>query len=391
METSRPSGRNLAWAGLCVLAVFGWQFLTVHYNYGGNWTALFCTGETLGVPSELAGENIYQFPQIGGWDGQFYHYVAHDPFLRTDLRKHIDAPRLRYRRILIPALAFVLAGGNAASIDWAYRFVILLFFLLGACWLSRFAEALGYHAAWGLAFFFLPAAIVSTDRMGVDVALAALCVGFALYTREDRRPLALYSILVLAGLARDTGTLMTAAYCIWLLFQKRIARSLAFATAVIPVGVWYLFVNRKTVPYSFDGALAVPLTGAIDRVIHPMQYPFGRISATLIQSLDLLALAGVLLAFWLSIGIASRNRFNPTSWMIILFTVLGLVVWRPGDWLEAYDYGRILTPLLLFEALDAAASYQWIGVAPLCMVLPRIGMQLSSQVLGVAQGLAGIR
>ena len=43
---------------------------------------------------------------------------------------HRHAPGLRYRRILIPALAYVLAWGDAVDIDTAYRAVILLFFAI---------------------------------------------------------------------------------------------------------------------------------------------------------------------------------------------------------------------------------------------------------------------
>ena len=107
------------------------------------------------------------------------------------------------------------------------------------------------------------------------------------------------------------------------------------------------------------------------------------------MSLDYLAIAGVILAFGLGIRIAVERRLSATRWTIVLFTLLGLVVWRPGDWLEAYDYGRILTPLALLIAVDSLASRQWIGLAPMCMLLPRCGLQMGLQVLGVCKGLAG--
>ena len=34
----------------------------VGFNYGGNWTALFCTGEKVPVPPQLEAEGIYLFP-----------------------------------------------------------------------------------------------------------------------------------------------------------------------------------------------------------------------------------------------------------------------------------------------------------------------------------------
>ena len=32
---------------------------------------------------------------------------------------------------------------------------------------------------------------------------------------------------------------------------------------------------------------------------------------------------------------------------MVLFTLLGIFIWRPGDWIEAYDYGRILSQTVM--------------------------------------------
>src|ERR1700722_4966098 len=107
------NGRPIWLALLAVAAVFARQCATVHANYGGNWTALYCTGARLGVPAPLASEHVWQFPGSNGFDGQMYHYIAHDPLIRdAALAGHVDDPRLRYRRILVPGLAYLLAGGH---------------------------------------------------------------------------------------------------------------------------------------------------------------------------------------------------------------------------------------------------------------------------------------
>ena len=92
-----------AWvpALVCTLLGLSWQLLTVHYNYGGHFTALFCTGSDLPTPPSPAGEHIYIFPASGGYDGQSYHYVAHDPLCRTDIGRAVPDPLIRYRRGLL--------------------------------------------------------------------------------------------------------------------------------------------------------------------------------------------------------------------------------------------------------------------------------------------------
>ena len=377
-----PYAKSAAWAVLCAAFVLLWQGLTVRCNYGGNWSALYCTGVKFRIPPALAGENIYTFRQSYGWDGQFYHYIAHDPFLADGMWKAIDTPGMRYRRILVPGLAYVLALGNAKHVDAAYRAVILLFFGLGAYWLSRLAVLYRHSPAWGLAFVCVPAAIVSMDRMAVDVALAAFAMAFALYSRQGEEDWKLYTVLLLAALVRETGLLLVAAYCIWLLLRKRVPLAALFATAAIPTLAWYKYVGDRTPPLKLAHAIVLPFSGLLDRLLHPLLYPFSPLADAVIQGFDYLAAAGIVLAFAMAFRLARKTGFNPRCWAMVVFVLLGMFL-RRSEWLEAYDCGRILSPLLVLLALEPLASFEWLPLAPLCMVLPRCALQLAPQVLGV--------
>src|SRR5438445_7604793 len=129
-----------AWAGATAAVLLAWQALIVQGDYGGNWTGLFLTGDAGGrVPPALA-SRTYLF-HGSGFDGQFYRLVAHDPFFRNGFAALMDVPADRYRRILVPGLAWLLAGGRMELIDPAFDAVILGFVFLGAWWLARFAAA----------------------------------------------------------------------------------------------------------------------------------------------------------------------------------------------------------------------------------------------------------
>ena len=141
-----------------------------------------------------------------------YHYIAHDPWITRGAVTAMDDPALRYRRILVPALAWALALGRDSAIHAAYFAVILGFVFLGVYWLARAMLIQGRHPAWGLMFVLMPAALVSMDRMTVDVALAALTVGFVLYSSDEGPRWKLLLILACAALARETGLLLTAGY-----------------------------------------------------------------------------------------------------------------------------------------------------------------------------------
>ena len=387
-----PTGfpRSAPIVGLsCALLAFSWQFLTVRYNYHKDWSGLFCTGENAVLPPVVAAERPYRFAGAPGWDGQLYHEIAHDPLLRHGTVSYVAGARLRYRRILIPALAFALSGGNDAGVDVAYRSVVILFFALGGFWLSWLLQAGGKPPALGLLFLLLPASIASLDREAVDVGLLAFCCAFVVYTKNVRSPWTLYTVLLLAGLVRETGLLLAAAYCVWLLLQHDFRKSALFATSAVPTFGWYLFVSTRTPPNSESASIAIPFSGVLHRLTHRMEYFGDPLKVTVIQSMDFLAAAGVLVAMIFALRVAWRRRLDPVRLAIVLFALLGLLAWEPGNWLEALDYARILSPLLLFEALLYMDGSGFVVLAPLCMVLPRFGIQMGAQVLGVLKGLAG--
>jgi hypothetical protein len=101
------------------------------------------------------------FQNSGGYDGQSYHYVAHDPLDRTDIGRAVPDPSRRYP----------------------------LFLGLGAYWLAQLLAQLlartGGHPLFAALYFAVPVAIISLDRMLVDLTLASLGLGFAVYMDRD--------------------------------------------------------------------------------------------------------------------------------------------------------------------------------------------------------------
>lgn len=397
-ELSQGAGRRVsfAWATLAAALLVFWQFVTVHYNRGGNWTALFCTGQIERVPPQLL-PDTYLFTDSVGYDGQMYRYVAHDPFARLGLDKYIDAPWLRYRRILVPFLAFALAGGRQASIDATYIAVIAGFVLAGSYWLSRWAVIHGFPAAWGVAFLLAPASLVSMDRMTVDVALAALTVGFAYYAAA-RSTAGLYCVLLLACLTRETGALLVAAVFVFELWSRRFTRAFFWASAALPAAIWYLFVSvhlhafrtGRVVPRWFAGR---PGWGIIARILNPQRYGFPPGVEAITRTLDVIALMGILAALIAAFVLLFSRPADPLRLTGLMFAVVAILLTRPHYWDGCFGYSRVFTPLLLVIALDAArwksqSHRWWWGLVPWLLVDLRIGLQLAPQALGVLQGIA---
>ncbi len=375
----------------CAALVLGWQWLTVRYNYQGNWSALFCTGSKFPTPPLEEFRGTYVLGGSFGYDGQFYRYIAHDPFLERGLWKWVDAPRLRYRRILLPLLAFAGGLGRPGAIDTAYLAVTLGFVFLGGYWASRYAVQRGRHPGWGLGFVLTPAVLVSADRMTVDGALAALTCGWALYWGKRAAPkVAGYALLLALPLVRETGVLLNLVSGAVLALTRKARELVVWAAVILPCAAWYAFVASRTQGGmgdlgNFVGRL--PLAGFAARVLHPCVYPTGTPMRGLFVGLDYVALGGVALALVLGIREWLRRRDGAMEIALLLFCLLAIGTGAPGTWTEALAFGRWLSPLLLLLALKGLETGEGALALPMAMVTLRVGAQFGSQALGVLRGL----
>jgi hypothetical protein len=368
----------------CALGLSG-QWLMVQYNYGGNLTGLFCHGSRFPVPAELGWEHVYVFANSGGYDGQSYHYVAHDLLDRTPIGRAVPDPERRFPRILVPGLAWLVALGRAQWIDRAFIAVNLGFLFLGAYWLALLLPRIGMNAWWAILYVATPPVIISLDRMLVDLALVTLCLGFAVYWKDgavnwkDAASWKMYAILCAAALCRDSGALLAPALAIHLVAQRQFRRALLFATALIPAVAWTLYVRGHMPRGDVIVAGLVPFRGLVDSILHPRPYRFSAMAQIGIRLLDDVQFAGLLLAMGLGLRDARKMAKNPVRAACFLFAILGICI-PPGTYDDAFAGARILGPLLAWQFFQGERLALW-------MVTPRVWLELGPQVLGVLRGL----
>ncbi|HLJ47436.1 MAG TPA: hypothetical protein VKU01_15575 [Bryobacteraceae bacterium] len=369
--------RSLLAAAACTVLLFAWQAFAVYGNYHGNWTALFCTGAKMPVPASLH-ETIWTFKNSYGYDGQMYHYIAHDPWFKRGLDQYVDARRMRYQRILLPGLAHLLAFGEDRYVDAAYIVCVLLCIFLGSLWLGQYAQLHRYSPWIGLAFAAVPAVLVSIDRLTVDVVLACLCVGFALFV--ERCPgWPLYTVLAVAPLARETGFILLGSYVGALLLKRQFRRAAIFITAGLPALAWYRFVALHTATENHASWFSlVPFSGYFQTLLHPVAYPFSLPVVAVARTLDYAALAGIGLAIGWVLILLYRRAIDPLAAAIYGFTALAAFLSLGEIWAEAYAYGRSFTPLLLLLAIVGLRTRRLAMAVPMLLVTPRILLQFAA-------------
>jgi hypothetical protein len=387
--------RRAALLGLiAALAAWSWQFLTVRYNYGGNWTALYRIRAGMPAPDFLRSENLYKFEDTQGYDGQVYHLIAHDPWMRKGSAAAIADASFRYQRIFVPALAWLLAFGRDSWIDASYFTVILAFVFLGVYWMSGCAVRIGRAPEWGLAFLLAPATLVSIDRMTVDIALAAFAAGFANYTFERSAPSSkVLAILTCAALTRETALPIVAGYAVYLATRRRLVQALLAAATALPAAGWYLYLAHHSAggrsPLG-DYVSWIPFAGYADRLLHPVRYSISPLKDAAAVALDYAALAAIAIALVFAVRLAWQRTWNPRACAVYALAIAAMLIGSRSVWEDVNAFGRVLTPFLLLAAIEEwnlqTSTSSWIALAPFVLTDARIALDLAAQIHGVIRG-----
>ena len=371
---------TVAAAGLAL--ALAWQLFLVHGLYQGRWSGLFYTGTEVALPPALAGVEIARAPDPIGFDGQYYRFIAHDPWLATGARAYVDNPPLRWRRILAPALAWAAAGGNAAAVDGAFIATILAFAALGVGASARFVAAHGLSPWLGLAFLALPATYISVERMTVDVALAALVPPFSAFVAAGQG-WRLYALLAVAPLARETGVALAGAVSLVALAERRLGRAVAVAVTLAPFVAWAAYVHSRVGGDSTAWFGAVPLGGLARRTLDPFPEAATGLGLRIAGGLEFLGILGVWAAFVLIALELRRRPRDPLVLAAALTAALFAFLAKEDIWQHAYGYARTMSPVLLLLALAAVRDRRPVLLLPWASMLPRIAFQVAVQALSV--------
>lgn len=378
-------------------AVLLWWTLVVHGAYGGRWNGLYCNGSAAKFPAWLEGrEPLYRVPSPAGYDGQWYHLLAHRPLEYRESAAFMDWPRFRCQRILFPLLVWLVAGGRFEWVDPVYFSMMLAALGAGIYFAAQLAGQRGRTALWGLVFLLMPAAIGSIERMLLDGVLLAAALGMWFFL-ETGRLRAAWALGVLAPFLRETGLLLSAGACAVWLQQRRWQRLVFWAATPAPFLFWMWWTLDLPGSSSQWLGLFANFQRALERAA-PYPYPFPW--ADMLALLDLAAFTAFLAAaawglFELRRIFARRENGQPLlAFVAAIFSATALLSasLHPGDvWDEAYAYARVFSPLLMalfFEALSRRREVLYLLLlAPITL---RVGLHPAAATVRSLRHLCGL-
>lgn len=373
-------------AVLCTALAFAWEWLVVSQYFHGQWSALFCTGDRFTQSPAVKAESTYLFANSYGYDGQLYHAIAHDPLDLQGTERFIDAPHLRYSRILIPAFSYLLGLGRPFWVDRAFRTLELLFLFLGVLCVSRYAECREQRVWWGAAFLLLPGVFISLERNLTDLPLCALIVAAILAEERGNRNWC-WLALAAAGLDREMGLVAIAGFMLASASRRRFREAAIWGAAAIPTVAWYSYVMLHVPqPQVVRFNLSYPLASVVAALQHLQKYPLSPTVIHILHVLDVIAIAGALLGFAWGLRLWMRVKDNVAA-QAVAFALFGVIASPILDYTDVYSFARQNSPLFLALLLYTVQTGERKLLWPLALVLPRSALLDTRMTLLAARNL----
>ena len=305
------------------------------------------------IPAEAGGTE--------GYDGQFVYYIARDP---STAAAYIDVPAYRFQRILLPALARLMALGQEALLPWALLLIGLVSLAAGTAILEnllvRQRVSRWYALGYGLTIGTFGAVRLSLPE---PLAYALVLGGILLITRERWLWAAL--LFALAALTRETTLLIPAGYGLYLLYQRRWRLAVVFGgLTLLPFLIWQaiLYVRLGSFGIGSGGAQAtsfelIPFAGVIR--IFTEAPPQARLGLLLIFGVLLIPFV-LLPTFWgLKTVWNDWRRGTLTAASFVLLTTALMMPFVPfSTYREPLGILRFIVGLQIAVILYAAERHQ---------------------------------
>lgn len=351
---------------LVILFLTGTTFLSVLYLYSfkfdKNITGFMVIGDYFKAPQIWTSQTLIHKGSVG-YDGQFYYYIAHDPFILGNSYNHIDFPAYRYQRIIYPLTAWLLSFGQPKLIPYMMVAVNLLGILLGTYFIILILKHYGrspwysliYPSFWG----FLLCLLRSLPEP-LAITLVVMAVFFYLKGQTVRQVL----VLSLAALTQETTLLVTMAFLFYFLGRKDFRRSLSMLFPPLIYSGWQLYLHSRFQTFSFVGGtqnFGLPFWGIIQKFLS-----FGPGGSLYERSAELLFLVLVLILIITSVYEVFKY-YSPLTIAFLGYALLTSLL-NHLIWVEPWSYARATLGLLVFNLLIFTQEGSKLNLFPMTFI-----------------------
>jgi len=373
LRLGKPSSRILkdffgvmhqrkVWLILIILAMI---FLSILYLYSlkfnKNITGFMVIGDYFEAPQVWNSKTLVHQGSVG-YDGQFYYYIAHDPFITAHIYNHIDFPAYRYQRIMYPLCTWMLSLGLPKVIPYMMVLVNLLAILLGTYFVTVILRHFQRSPWWSLCYASFWGFLLCLLRcLPEPLAIAFLAMAVAAFLKEKWLLMGLS--LSLAALTQETTLLVSLAF-LFTFFQKRDFRKFpCLALPFLAYGLWqiYIFIHFKT--FSFLGGtqnFSLPFWGLLQKILLLIQT-----GLTLESGAELIYLALVLVLVPIAFYQALKKK-EPLTLSFAGYALMTAVL-NQLIWVEPWSYARATLGLLFFNLLVFTKEGRWLNLWPMLL------------------------
>ena len=342
---------------VCVLYQYG-------ERYGYRVSGFICLGDKF-IPPEGLERGMVVYRNCPGYDGQFFYYIALNPF--GDLRdyRHIDSPAWRYQRIGYPLLAWLFALGNKSAVPYTLLLINLLSIIFSTYLISILLKEQKMDPRYAVLFAVSGTLVYPLLRDLAEITSAAfLIAGFFFYAR--RRFVISGLLLGYAMLCREVIFAVVPVLILdWLVLNREKKAWLTPLLASFMMFGWHLYValHLDAGRYPFGMALGLPGVALLN---HLEQIFLLRDHVPVSERIALITTVLIILT---SMGTAVKDFVkskNGLSICLFGFSALPLVLGAP-QWAEPWGYARMLVPSLALLFLCFVRSRSKMYLVPMCL------------------------
>lgn len=210
--------------------------------YGYNMSSMIriSQNEKEGVAPEYFQKGMVIF-ESGGYDGQFYYYVAMDPFLNKGYFKNA----YRQQRILYPLTARLLAFGKENLLPYTLYIVNLIALAIGMYFFILILRQYSVNPMWSLLYGLSPPSIM-TIQYDLPSPLSISLIIIAVYFYTNRRIFLTTVFMALSFLAREDSIVILIPLLVWdYQCNRQWKRVGLLVGCLLPFFLWQMFVIAK--------------------------------------------------------------------------------------------------------------------------------------------------